>query len=93
MNRSRSWLAVTLVACGHAGSPGANAKLATQTSLPAISAPASAVPDAPVERPASQLEALQRGLTGGTAPAFHGAYEYRLRRLAKVYRRLLVGAA
>ena len=67
MNRSRSWLGVTLVACGHAGSPGANAKLATQTSLPAISAPASAVPNAPVERPASQLEALQRGeATTGT---------------------------
>lgn len=39
------------------------------------------------------LEALQRGLTEGTAPAFHGAYEYRLRRIAKVYRRMLAEAA
>lgn len=35
------------------------------------------------------LERLQRGLSDGTPPAFHGAYEYRLRRVAKVYRRLM----
>jgi phenylpropionate dioxygenase-like ring-hydroxylating dioxygenase large terminal subunit len=35
------------------------------------------------------LEGVQRSMAGGAEPAFHGAYEYRLRRIAKTYRRLL----
>lgn len=38
------------------------------------------------------LEGLQRGLSEGAAPAFQGAYEHRLRRIAKVYRRLMEAA-
>lgn len=38
------------------------------------------------------LEGLQRGLAEGAPPAFHGAYEFRLRRIAKVYRRLMEAA-
>lgn len=38
------------------------------------------------------LEALQRGLHDGGRRAFHGHYEYRLRRIAKVYRRLMEAA-
>jgi phenylpropionate dioxygenase-like ring-hydroxylating dioxygenase large terminal subunit len=36
------------------------------------------------------LEGLQRGLNDGSVRAFHGAYEHRLRRIAKTYRRLMV---
>src|SRR5262249_23187187 len=35
------------------------------------------------------LEGLQRGLAHQTMHALHGSYEYRLRRVAKTYRRLL----
>jgi phenylpropionate dioxygenase-like ring-hydroxylating dioxygenase large terminal subunit len=35
------------------------------------------------------LEGVQRSMASGAAPAFHGAYEYRLRRIAKTYRRLM----
>ncbi len=38
------------------------------------------------------LEALQRGLANDAPPAFHGAGEYRLRRIAKVYRKLMEAA-
>lgn len=38
------------------------------------------------------FENLQRGFHEGAARAFHGAYEYRLRRVANVYRRLLDAA-
>jgi len=38
------------------------------------------------------LEGLQRGLADGAPRAFHGNYEYRLRRVAKVYRRLMEAA-
>jgi phenylpropionate dioxygenase-like ring-hydroxylating dioxygenase large terminal subunit len=38
------------------------------------------------------LEGLQRGFHGDSPRAFHGAYEFRLRRIAKVYRRLMDAA-
>lgn len=38
------------------------------------------------------FEALQRGLHVDGPRAFHGAYEFRLRRVAKVYRRLMEAA-
>ncbi|MFO1283642.1 MAG: Rieske 2Fe-2S domain-containing protein [Burkholderiales bacterium] len=45
-----------------------------------------------IDEDAVVLEALQSGLSGDAPPAFHGAYEFRLRRIAKVYRRLLEAA-
>lgn len=45
-----------------------------------------------IDEDAVVLEALQAGLAGDAPPAFHGAYEFRLRRIAKVYRRLLEAA-
>lgn len=38
------------------------------------------------------FEGLQRALHDGAGSAFHGAYEFRLRRMAKVYRRLMEAA-
>lgn len=35
------------------------------------------------------LEGVQRSMDSGADPAFHGAYEFRLRRIAKTYRRLM----
>lgn len=45
-----------------------------------------------IDEDVAVFEGLQRGFHDGMPRAFHGAYEYRLRRVAKVYRRLMEAA-
>jgi phenylpropionate dioxygenase-like ring-hydroxylating dioxygenase large terminal subunit len=44
-----------------------------------------------IDEDVAVFEGIQRGFTEGSPQAMHGAYEYRLRRVAKVYRRLMAG--
>ena len=45
-----------------------------------------------IDEDVSVFEGIQRGFADGSPQALHGAYEYRLRRVAKVYRRLMAAA-
>ena len=45
-----------------------------------------------IDEDVAVFEGLQRGFHDGTPRAYHGAYEFRLRRVAKVYRRLMEAA-
>ena len=42
-----------------------------------------------IDEDVAVFEGIQRGFTDGSPQAMHGSYEYRLRRVAKVYRRLM----